>query len=67
MALAAGKRASSRAWPSAPSSASSKFYFVRQGFRDGLPGLIHIAIGCMNSFLKYAKMFERQNTDAALR
>jgi glycosyltransferase involved in cell wall biosynthesis len=35
-----------------------KFYFLRQGFRDGLPGLIHIAIGCMNSFVKYAKCYE---------
>ncbi len=36
-----------------------KFYFVRQGFRDGLPGLIHISIGCMNSFVKYAKCYEK--------
>jgi glycosyltransferase involved in cell wall biosynthesis len=35
-----------------------KFYFVRQGFRDGLPGFIHIAIGCINSFLKYIKLIE---------
>jgi glycosyltransferase involved in cell wall biosynthesis len=35
-----------------------KFYFFRQGFRDGLPGLVHITIGCMNSFLKYAKLRE---------
>ena len=35
-----------------------KFYLLRQGFRDGLPGLIHIAIGCFNSFIKYAKMRE---------
>ena len=38
-----------------------KFYFVRQGFRDGLPGFVHIAIGCFNSMIKYAKMLERQN------
>ena len=37
-----------------------KFYVVRQGFRDGLPGLIHITIGCINSFCKYAKLFEQQ-------
>jgi glycosyltransferase involved in cell wall biosynthesis len=35
-----------------------KFYVVRLGFLDGLPGLAHIAIGCMNSFLKYAKLAE---------
>ena len=33
-----------------------KFYFLRLGFLDGLPGLIHISIGCMNSFNKYAKL-----------
>lgn len=35
-----------------------KFYFLRLGFLDGLPGLVHIAIGCMNSFMKYAKLAE---------
>lgn len=35
-----------------------KFYFLRAGFLDGLPGLIHILIGCFNSFAKYAKMIE---------
>ncbi|HEY1182468.1 MAG TPA: glycosyltransferase family 2 protein [Rhodocyclaceae bacterium] len=33
-----------------------KFYFVRLGFLDGLPGLVHILIGCGNSFAKYAKI-----------
>ena len=37
-----------------------KFYFFRGGFRDGVPGLVHIAIGCFNSFIKYAKIRERQ-------
>jgi len=37
-----------------------KFYFLRSGFRDGVPGLIHITIGCFNSFIKYAKIRERQ-------
>lgn len=37
-----------------------KFYLVRRGFCDGVPGLVHIAIGCFNSFLKYAKIRERQ-------
>ena len=35
-----------------------KFYFFRQGFRDGLPGLVHISIGCFNSYIKYAKLIE---------
>lgn len=33
-----------------------KFYVVRLGFLDGLAGLVHIAIGCFNSFAKYAKL-----------
>lgn len=33
-----------------------RFYFLRLGFLDGLPGLIHIIIGCNNSFTKYAKL-----------
>ena len=33
-----------------------KFYVLRLGFLDGVPGLVHISIGCMNSFHKYAKL-----------
>lgn len=67
MALAAGKRASFGRIALSPLVRFIKFYFIRQGFRDGLPGLIHIAIGCFNSMMKYSKMLERQNSDAALR
>jgi glycosyltransferase involved in cell wall biosynthesis len=35
-----------------------KFYVFRLGFLDGLPGLAHTVIGCMNSFMKYAKLAE---------
>lgn len=35
-----------------------KFYVVRKGFLDGWQGLVHIAIGCFNSFMKYAKTRE---------
>ena len=35
-----------------------KFYVLRLGFLDGLAGLVHIGIGCMNSYLKYAKLIE---------
>ena len=35
-----------------------KFYVLRLGFLDGIPGLLHISIGCMNSYLKYAKLNE---------
>ena len=32
-------------------------------FLDGLPGLLHISIGCMNSYLKYAKLMELRRSD----
>lgn len=40
-----------------------RFYILRQGFRDGLPGLVHISIGCINSFVKYAKLIELQRLE----
>ena len=58
MAVAAGKRAGAGRLVFSPLVRFLKFYLLRQGFRDGLPGLIHIAIGCFNSFIKYAKMRE---------
>ena len=67
MALQAGKRTGFARIALSPLVRFIKFYFIRQGFRDGLPGLIHIAIGCFNSMMKYSKMLERRNTDAALR
>ena len=67
MALASGKRASFGRIALSPLIRFIKFYFIRQGFRDGLPGLIHISIGCFNSFMKYSKMLERRNDSAALR
>jgi glycosyltransferase involved in cell wall biosynthesis len=33
-----------------------RFYFLRLGFLDGVAGLVHIAIGCFNSMMKYAKL-----------
>jgi glycosyltransferase involved in cell wall biosynthesis len=39
-----------------------KFYVVRLGFLDGVAGLVHIAIGCANSFLKHAKLFALERT-----
>lgn len=42
-----------------------KFYLLRLGFLDGIPGLVHIAIGCAASFLKYAKLIELQRTRPA--
>ena len=40
-----------------------KFYVLRLGFLDGLPGLVHIGIGCMSSFMKYAKLVELRQAD----
>jgi len=37
-----------------------KFYLLRLGFLDGVPGLIHIGIGCYASFMKHAKLWELQ-------
>jgi len=34
----------------------ARFYVLKLGFLDGVAGLVHIAIGCQNSFLKYAKL-----------
>lgn len=54
--FAAGKRASHlRLWLN-PLFRFIKFYFLRRGFMDGVPGFVHIVIGCQNSFLKYAKL-----------
>jgi glycosyltransferase involved in cell wall biosynthesis len=40
-----------------------KFYVLRLGFLDGVPGLLHISIGCMNSYMKYAKLMELQKAE----
>ncbi len=40
-----------------------KFYLFRLGFLDGLPGLIHICIGCQNTFYKYAKLIELEKSN----
>lgn len=43
-----------------------KFYVLRLGFLDGVAGLVHIGIGCGNSFCKHAKLLalERAARDA---
>ena len=33
-----------------------KFYFLRRGFLDGVPGLVHILIGCNNTLMKNVKL-----------
>ena len=56
----AGVRASAAQLLLSPALRFVKFYFLRLGFLDGLPGLVHILIGCQNSFAKYAKMLALQ-------
>ncbi len=56
----AGARASAVQLLLAPALRFTKFYFLRLGFMDGAAGLVHIAIGCCNSFHKYAKLMALQ-------
>lgn len=60
MAFQAGKRSSATQICLSPILRFIKFYLIRQGWRDGIPGLIHILIGCFNSLSKYAKLYELQ-------
>lgn len=55
-----GRRAGALELVVSPTVRFLKFYLVRLGFLDGVPGLVHVSIGCMNSFLKYAKLIELQ-------
>ncbi len=59
-ALAVGHRASVVQLLVSPVLRFIKFYLLRRGFLDGVPGLVHILIGCQNSFIKYAKMLAMQ-------
>jgi glycosyltransferase involved in cell wall biosynthesis len=61
-----GKSAGTTQMMLSPVARFIKFYLLRAGFMDGIPGLVHITIGCMNSFTKYAKLRElqRRNTSA---
>ena len=57
---AQGKRAGlTQLWLS-PLLRFMKFYVLRLGFLDGAAGLVHIAIGCHNSLMKYAKLMALQ-------
>lgn len=56
--FAAGKKAGAAKLLMSPLLRFVKFYFLRRGFLDGVPGLVHILIGCFNSFSKYAKLIE---------
>jgi glycosyltransferase involved in cell wall biosynthesis len=59
-ALAQGRRASVAQLLLSPLLRFIKFYFFRLGLLDGLPGLVHILVGCGASFAKYAKMLAFQ-------
>jgi glycosyltransferase involved in cell wall biosynthesis len=56
----AGKQAGAAQLLLSPLLRFFKFYFLRLGFLDGMPGLVHILIGCCNSFHKYAKLMALQ-------
>jgi glycosyltransferase involved in cell wall biosynthesis len=59
---ARGKRAGAAKLVLSPLFRFIKFYFLRLGFLDGTAGFIHIAIGCFNTFSKYAKLRELQRS-----
>lgn len=40
----------------------TKFYVMRLGFMDGVPGLVHTSIGSLASYMKYAKLIELNRT-----
>ena len=41
-----------------------KYYFLKKGFLDGIPGLIHLTISCFSCFLKYAKLYEKHKKNS---
>ncbi len=56
----AGRRAHLAQLIFSPTVRFVRFYFFRLGMLDGVAGLVHIAIGCGNSFMKYAKLMALQ-------
>ena len=44
-----------------------KFYIVKRGFLDGLPGFVHIAIGCFAAFLKYLKVISNRQIQEGMK
>jgi len=53
---ARGERSSTLRLVGSPLVRFFRFYVLRAGFLDGVAGFAHIAIGCFNSFCKYAKL-----------
>jgi glycosyltransferase involved in cell wall biosynthesis len=60
--LAAGKSAGLARLVLSPLVRFIKFYFIRLGMLDGFPGFLHVCIGCMNSFNKYAKLIAARHS-----
>lgn len=58
--FAAGRRATIFNLLGNPLLRFIRMYFFRLGMLDGVPGLIHIVIGCFNTFNKYGKLRELQ-------
>ena len=56
--FAKGERAGLIQLVASPLARFVKFYVLRRGFMDGVPGLVHVALGCCNSFIKYAKLID---------
>ncbi|MDO8890792.1 MAG: glycosyltransferase family 2 protein [Sulfurimicrobium sp.] len=56
----AGRRARPAQLILSPAVRFVRFYIFRLGMLDGIAGLVHIAIGCCNSFIKYAKLIALQ-------
>jgi glycosyltransferase involved in cell wall biosynthesis len=59
-----GKTASQASLVLAPLAAFIKSYFVKRGFLDGPQGLLIAGFAAYYNFLKYAKLWEKQRTDA---
>jgi len=55
-----GKRASASALMIAPAASFIRSYLLRLGFLDGIPGLAIAYFAAHYSFLKYAKLWERE-------
>jgi len=51
-----GERATVARLVASPIARFVRFYVLKLGFLDGVAGLVHIAIGCFASFMKYAKL-----------
>jgi glycosyltransferase involved in cell wall biosynthesis len=63
--FARGERSSAGRMIVSPLFRFMRFYFLRAGFLDGVPGLVHIALGCFNSFCKYAKLRALEQSERA--